>query len=364
MRVFLIALMAFLSPVRAGAQEAVRVTVRPQPVYIERAPSGQLLNFDFLLENLTADKLKITAIRVRVFDGAGRLVVKRTLDDHGLSPAIETIPQTEIAGRASLYLFNPFHTFSGGLDIKTLKYEFLFAADDGPILKAEAVVSPVEYRTKTSLILPLKGRMVAENGHDFYSPHRRIDLTHPLARAIGLKANSARYADDLSIADESGELHRGDGGRLEDWFAYGATLYAPGAGKVVTLVDEIPDNTLEAGKVVFSKTLSPDRPSGIFGNFLVIDHGGGEYSLFAHLKQGSFLVKPGESVRQGQPLARIGFSGNTDFVHTHYQLQNGADPATAEGLPAYFRNFRRVLGSKAVQVKIGPLEPGLVAEQR
>src|ERR1051325_8936948 len=99
MRVFLFALLAFLLPVCAGAQEAVRVTVRPQQVYIERASSGQLLNFDFLLENLTADKLRITAIRVRVFDGSGRLVVKRSLDDHGLSPAIETVPQTEPAGR-------------------------------------------------------------------------------------------------------------------------------------------------------------------------------------------------------------------------------------------------------------------------
>ena len=299
MRVLLFALMAFLSPARAGA-ETVRVTVRPQQVYIERASSAQLLNFDFLLENLTADKLRISAIRVHVFDSQGRLILKRLLDDHGLSPGIETIPKTEIAGRGSLYLFNPFHAFDAALDIKTLKYEFLFAADNGPILKSEAVVTPVEYRTKTSLSRPLKGRVVAENGHDFYSPHRRIDLTHPLAQMVGLKANSARYADDLTIADEKGELHRGDGNRLEDWFGYGATIYSPGAGKIVTLVDEIPDNTFEAGKVVFSKTLSPDKPAGIFGNFLVIDHGNGEYSLFAHLKQGTFLVKIGEAVRLDQ----------------------------------------------------------------
>ncbi|HWT02267.1 MAG TPA: M23 family metallopeptidase [Pyrinomonadaceae bacterium] len=363
MRLFLLAVVAFLFPSPAGA-ESVRVTVRPQQVYVERASSGQLLNFDFLLENLTPDKLRLTAIRVRVLDRAGRLVLKRSLDAHGLSPAIETVPKTEIAGRGSLYLFNPFHTFDGALDIKTLKYEFHFAADAGPILKSEAAVEPIEYRTKTSLILPLKGRVVAENGHDFYSPHRRIDLTHPLAQMVGLKANSARYADDLTIAGEDGELHRGDGNRLEDWFGYGATLYAPGAGKVVALVDEVPDNTLEAGKVVFSKTLSPDKASGIFGNFIVIDHGNGEYSLFAHLLRGSFLVKPGETVKQGQPLARVGFSGNTDFVHTHYQLQNNADAATAEGVPAYFRDFRRVLGSKTVEVKIGPLEAGIIMERR
>lgn len=357
MRVFLFALVAFLSPARAEA-DAVRVTVRPQQVYIERASSGQLLNFDFLLENLTASKLRLSAIRVYVFDRGGRLVLKRLLDEHGLSPGIETIPKTELAGHGSLYLFNPFHSFDAALDIKTLKYEFLFAADDGPRLKAEAVMTPVEYRTKTNMSLPLKGRVVVENGHDFYSPHRRIDLTHPLAQMVGLKTNSARYADDLTIANEQGELHRGDGNRLEDWFGYGATIYSPGAGRIVTLLGEIPDNTFEGGRVVFSKTLSPDKPGGIFGNFLVIDHGNGEYSLFAHLKQGSFLVRPGEVVRQGQPLARIGFSGNTDFVHTHFQLQNSADPATAEGLPAYFRSFRRVLGSRIMKVKIGPLEAG------
>ena len=355
--------MALLSAPRAEA-ESVRVTVRPQQVYVERASSGQLLNFDFLPENLTAEKLTLAAIRVRVFDRAGRLVLKRSLDAHGLSPAIETVPKTEIAARGSLYLFNPFHTFDNALDIKTLKYEFDFAAETGPILKSEAAVEPIEYRTKTSLTLPLKGRVVVENGHDFYSPHRRIDLTHPLAQMVGLKANSARYADDLTIADENGELHRGGGLRLEDWFGYGATLYAPGAGRIVALVDEVPDNTLEAGKVVFSKTLSPDKASGIFGNFLVIDHGNGEYSLFAHLLRGSFLVKQGESVRQGQPLARVGFSGNTDYVHTHYQLQNGADAATAEGVPAYFRDFRRVLGSKTVGVKIGPLEAGTIVERQ
>lgn len=363
MRVLLFALITLLPAAHADAQ-AVRVTVRPEQVYVERASSNQLLNFDFLLENPTADKLRIAAIRVRVFDRAGRLVLKRVLDEHGLSPGIETLPRREIDGRGSLYLFNPFHSFGQGLDIRTLKYEFLFDAGDRPALKSEAVVTPVEYRTRTSLSLPLKGRVVVENGHDFYSPHRRIDLSHPLAQAVGLKANSARYADDLTLVNEEGDLHAGDGGRLEDWFGYGAVLYAPGAGKVVTLLDEIPDNTFDAGKVVFSKALSPDRPGGIFGNFLVLDHGNGEYSVFAHLKQGSFLVKPGEAVRRGQPLARIGFSGNTDFVHTHYQLQNGPDPATAEGLPAYFRGYARALGSKLVGVKIGPLEAGFVVVGR
>ena len=45
MRVLLFALLALLPPARADA-EAVRVMVRPEQVYIERASSGRLLNLE------------------------------------------------------------------------------------------------------------------------------------------------------------------------------------------------------------------------------------------------------------------------------------------------------------------------------
>lgn len=361
---FLLAVLAFLP--QGGAQTSVvKITVKPQQVFIERGASNQSLNFDFLIENLTPDQLSISSIRVSVFDEGGKLLLRRLVDQHGLSPSINTIPKIEMGPQGSLYLFNPFHSFDGRLDIRTLKYEFIFHADKGGSRhRAEAVISPVSYRTKTGLLLPFKGRVIVEAGHDFYSPHRRIDLTHPAARMIGLKANSARYASDLTIANENGELYSGKGESLEDWFGYGAALHAPAGGKIVTLADGIPDNTFAGGAVAFSKALSPDKPTGIFGNYIVIDHGNGEYSLFAHLKQGSFRVKPGEVVKQGQLLAEIGFSGNTDFVHTHFQLQNGVDPATAEGLPAYFRNFRQILGSRVINVKEGLIDTGSIIERQ
>lgn len=357
---FLFALVAFLPAVRT---DAVRITIKPQQVFIEQSAANQLLNFDFLLENLTKDKLLISSIRVSVFDENKKLLVRRLVDQHGLSPSIQTIPKVEIEAQGSLYLFNPFYSFDSALNIKTLRYEFLFSSEKGQQYRSEVVVMPVSYRTKTHLVLPLKGRMIVEAGHDFYSPHRRIDLTHPAARAFGLTANSARYAGDLTISDENGELHRGTGERLADWYGYGAALYSPGAGRIVTLADETPDNAFSGRTVVFSRSPTMDNASVIFGNYVVIDHGNGEYSLFAHLKQGSFKVKLGETVKQGQLIAEVGFSGNTDFVHTHYQLQNGANPATAEGLPAYFHNFRQLLGSKTINVREGQIDTGSMIER-
>ena len=48
-----------------------------------------------------------------------------------------------------------------------------------------------------------------------------------------------------------------------------------------------------------------------FGNYITIDHGDGEYSHYAHLARGTFLVKTGQRVEAGQALARVGNSGYT-----------------------------------------------------
>jgi murein DD-endopeptidase MepM/ murein hydrolase activator NlpD len=58
----------------------------------------------------------------------------------------------------------------------------------------------------------------------------------------------------------------------------------------------------------------------IFGNYITLQHEGGEYSHYAHLRAGSFLVKSGETVRAGQPLAEVGNSGYSFGRHLHVQV--------------------------------------------
>ncbi len=57
-----------------------------------------------------------------------------------------------------------------------------------------------------------------------------------------------------------------------------------------------------------------------FGNYITIDHGDGEYSHYAHLATGSFLVRTGQHVEPGQPLARAGNSGYTFGQSGGYHL--------------------------------------------
>lgn len=98
-----------------------------------------------------------------------------------------------------------------------------------------------------------------------------------------------------------------------------------------------------------------------YGNYLVIDHGNGEFSMLGHLQQGSLLVKAGDAVQRGQAIAKMGNSGSSNNPHLHFELRTGKD-LKVEGLPAIFQNYRRHLGSKVLKVDAGPVDTGDMLE--
>jgi murein DD-endopeptidase MepM/ murein hydrolase activator NlpD len=58
--------------------------------------------------------------------------------------------------------------------------------------------------------------------------------------------------------------------------------------------------------------------NGNYGNFVMIDHGNGYTSSFAHLER--FLVKKGDRVERGQVIGKIGSSGRATGAHLHYEV--------------------------------------------
>ena len=74
------------------------------------------------------------------------------------------------------------------------------------------------------------------------------------------------------------------------------------------------------------------------------------------MKNGSVTVRAGDRVKQGQKLGEMGCSGDAMFPHLHYQLQR--DGGLGEGLPSYFRGYRRFTGTAWVPVKRGQIDTG------
>ena len=57
-----------------------------------------------------------------------------------------------------------------------------------------------------------------------------------------------------------------------------------------------------------------------YGNMILINHGDGSKTRYAHLMSGSISVRQGESVGIGQPIARVGSTGNSTGPHLHFEV--------------------------------------------
>jgi murein DD-endopeptidase MepM/ murein hydrolase activator NlpD len=64
--------------------------------------------------------------------------------------------------------------------------------------------------------------------------------------------------------------------------------------------------------------------SGAYGKLVVVDHGNGLETYYAHLSQ--WLVVPGQEVRLGETIGLSGATGRVTSPHVHYEVRVGGTP--------------------------------------
>ena len=55
-----------------------------------------------------------------------------------------------------------------------------------------------------------------------------------------------------------------------------------------------------------------------YGNMIIIDHGNGITTMYAHASK--MLVKVGDTVTQGQVIAKVGSTGKSTGAHLHLNI--------------------------------------------
>lgn len=87
---------------------------------------------------------------------------------------------------------------------------------------------------------------------------------------------------------------------------YGATISSAADGKVIRVVTPVPGrNTGGSG----------------YGNYVIVDHGNGCTTLYAHCK--TVNVKVGQTVSRGQKIATVGSTGSSTGAHLHFEVRIG-----------------------------------------
>ncbi|MEJ7838496.1 MAG: Cpe/LpqF family protein [Thermomicrobiales bacterium] len=147
-----------------------------------------------------------------------------------------------------------------------------------------------------------------------------------------------RYALDLAVW-QNGASFAGNGLEVEDYHAYGQSLYAPVAGEVVSVESALPDMpsalAQQVDPAVAEAAAAQAAEQTPVGNHVVLQIEDGLFVFLAHMMPGTATVAVGDTVTVSELLGRVGNSGNTSEPHIHLHVQTSPDlldPAAA-GVP-------------------------------
>jgi hypothetical protein len=151
-----------------------------------------------------------------------------------------------------------------------------------------------------------------------------ISLALPIACQLGTTCFIQNYMDgdpssgirDYNCGDRTYDGHDGTDIRLPSLEAQraGVDVVAAAAGTVTGVRDGMADISIRAPGAQSVKGRE-------CGNGVVLTHSGGWVTQYCHMARGSIRVKKGQSVEAGDPLGRVGLSGDTEFPHLHFAVR-------------------------------------------
>src|SRR5262245_30655198 len=229
-------------------------------------------------------------------------------------------------------------TFKNAAEIPKLlqhRLHLIGAPNPGPAKPArlDYVVAPLKIADDKPLIIgpPLAGTgWMAANG----CCNPAITHRGSVQSVNGALYDSQRFAIDWMRLDEQGRLVHGDESDVHNYSDYGADVLAVAGGKVVSvlniLADQVPGRLPEPSFITIET---------VDGNHVVLDLGGGRFAFYAHLQKNSIKVRPGDQVKKGAVLGKLGNTGNTSAPHLHFHIMNRPSPMAADGIPYLINAF-------------------------
>ncbi|MEG1039478.1 MAG: M23 family metallopeptidase [Pseudomonas sp.] len=103
----------------------------------------------------------------------------------------------------------------------------------------------------------------------------------------------------------------------------------------IAMPEGTPIIAARAGVVIKTENNQSGRGTHPSGNFVRILHDDGTMGVYLHLMRGSVVVREGQSVVYGTPLAKSGNTGNSTGPHLHFVIQRNVGLAL-ESIPFQF----------------------------
>lgn len=118
-----------------------------------------------------------------------------------------------------------------------------------------------------------------------------------------------------------------------------------------------PVYSVRLGKVVLARSIRNQNTKTGSGNYIIVRHLDGLVSVYAHLSE--IRVRPGQIVRQGQMIGRVGKTGNANYAniqpHLHFEVRKNRLPLDPSEFLETRENYQYVLDPFFFRCSLTPL---------
>jgi murein DD-endopeptidase MepM/ murein hydrolase activator NlpD len=325
-----------VSPPTERQLTAIVVSAIGGPIGVPGSDGLQHIEYDLVVTNVFSAPVTLSTIDVITLEGdpllslAGDDLVAATQPLLGLTP-LEEIPASGTAA-VIIDVAVPRERVPERL---THRITYALAADAPGAGQVESLIVDgpelvVDDRAPVIIAPPVHGPgwLNAFSCCDASSIHRGVRAAADGARIV----KSETFAIDWVLLQD-GRVFEGDGARNEQWFGFGAGVSAVAPGTVVFARDGQEDGTPK------SLPSTAQEPRDGAGNHVIVQIAPDVWAFYAHLQMGSVAVEVGDQVVTGQPVGRLGNSGNSIGPHLHFGLIDGVNPLTANSVPMVLDDY-------------------------
>jgi murein DD-endopeptidase len=312
-----------------------RIPYLPEIIKVNGVPT---IYYELILSNTSAERINLKGLKVLQAKDSNVLLIfnsEELIKRSDLPEALPSVRNISLAPGDSCLLYIELNVKQSHEALQIL-HQLKFEYQDEPGVEISYFL-PLFMVAKSNAITTIGAPLKGGNWTAIYDPawkrgHRRVIYSNQNKKYI-----PGRFAIDFVRLSDKGQYFEENEDSIKNWFGYGNDILAVADGIVSSVKEDVMESATLSGHV------DPTAEQAA-GNYVSIRIGKDKFAFYEHLKSGSIRVKPRQSVKKGDVIAALGFTGQSTGPHLHFHIADKDAPLYAEGIPFVFENFM-TLGS-------------------
>lgn len=199
---------------------------------------------------------------------------------------------------------------------------------------SEEPLVKVEVKTKDTIMIDVEPSTIINSSEDLFIGESKVDkgingkneVEEESTYINGKKINTEKISEKVVVKPIDTVIHTGMKNPIPSGIAF---LSKPSRGSISSNFGarwgeihhgiDIASNVGDPIGAALDGIVKETSYNSVYGNMIVVDHGGGIETIYGHCSK--VLVKPGQKIKRGDIIGKVGTTGRSTGPHLHFELR-------------------------------------------